>query len=259
VTAQCQIMKVSYFAVPSNGWLAGTEVAAAIGQVHKLPPKGHNVLPAAQPSLPVVHVPSALRRNWLKGNKLGHLTVVPAARAAGQQALFRARFGEPILTEAFRRRALITGAGVGALSALGLLILHNDAPPLYSELTSGRALPFLAGAVLAGLASLVLLWRRAYLAVRITAALAVLGLLWGWGWGQYPELLPGTDLETAAATDAVLAATLVSLAIGALLLLPSLWWLYATSQREHPQAPNPAAPADPDADQTQTQTDRTSR
>jgi hypothetical protein len=54
-------MKVSYFAVP-NGRLAGTEVAAAIGQVHKLPPKGHNVLPAAQPSPPVVHVPSALRR-----------------------------------------------------------------------------------------------------------------------------------------------------------------------------------------------------
>lgn len=212
-------------------------------------------------------VPPGIARGDLVTSWLNPTSLITGALAVGTASYLAAvyltrdaeRSGEPTLTEAFRRRALITGAVVGALSALGLLILHNDAPPLYSELTSGRALPFLAGAVLAGLASLVLLWRRAYLAVRITAALAVLGLLWGWGWGQYPELLPGTDLETAAATDAVLAATLVSLAIGALLLLPSLWWLYATSQREHPQAPNPAAPADPDADQTQTQTDRTSR
>ncbi|MBB6348973.1 cytochrome bd-type quinol oxidase subunit 2 [Nonomuraea muscovyensis] len=71
------------------------------------------------------------------------------------------------------------------------------------------------------------------MAVRVTAALAVTGLLWGWGVGQYPELLPGVTLADAAATDAVLAASLGSLAVGALLLVPSLWWLYATFQRDH--------------------------
>ncbi|MGW7482891.1 hypothetical protein ACWGH8_30350 [Nonomuraea muscovyensis] len=40
-------------------------------------------------------------------------------------------------------------------------------------------------------------------------------------------------LADAAATDAVLAASLGSLAVGALLLVPSLWWLYATFQRDH--------------------------
>jgi cytochrome d ubiquinol oxidase subunit II len=69
-------------------------------------------------------------------------------------------------------------------------------------------------------------------AVRITAAVAVVGLLWGWGLGQYPNLLPGVTLADAAATDAVLAATLGALAVGAILLLPSLWWLYATFQRD---------------------------
>jgi hypothetical protein len=39
---------------------AGIEVAAAIGQVNKLPPMGHNVLATVQPLPPVVHVPSAL-------------------------------------------------------------------------------------------------------------------------------------------------------------------------------------------------------
>ncbi|MFJ8077089.1 hypothetical protein ACIQ7Q_24950 [Streptomyces sp. NPDC096176] len=68
--------------------------------------------------------------------------------------------------------------------------------------------------------------------MRLTAALAVTGLLWGWGIGQYPQLLPGLNLDEAAATDTVLAASLGALAVGAVLLLPSLWWLYTTFQRD---------------------------
>jgi len=64
----------------------------------------------------------------------------------------------------------------------------------------------------------------------------VVGLLWGWGVAQYPRLLPGVELRDAAATDTVLAASLTALAIGAVLLLPSLWWLYATFQRAQPEA-----------------------
>jgi cytochrome d ubiquinol oxidase subunit II len=40
------------------------------------------------------------------------------------------------------------------------------------------------------------------------------------------------------ATEAVLAATLWSLAVGALLLVPSLWWLYRTFQQE--ERPDPS-------------------
>jgi cytochrome d ubiquinol oxidase subunit II len=83
----------------------------------------------------------------------------------------------------------------------------------------------------AGVGSLALLLRRHYRAVRITAALAVTALLWAWGAGQYPRLLPGTTLADAAATDAVLAASLGALGVGALLLVPSLAWLYVIFQR----------------------------
>lgn len=124
------------------------------------------------------------------------------------------------------------------------MALYFDRPRLFTELTSGRGLPLLVVSVVAGVASLVLLWRRAYVAVRLTAALAVLGLLWGWGVGQYPELLPGLPLREAAATATVLAATLVSLAVGAVLLVPSLWWLYTTFQSGH-QAPPPTDPTGP--------------
>lgn len=151
------------------------------------------------------------------------------------------RAGQPDLVEAFRRRALATGIVVGGLSGVGLVVARFDAPELFAELTHGRALPPTAVSIAAGLASLLLLWRRAYRAVRLTAALAVVGLLWGWGLGQYPYLLPGVTLDDAAATDAVLAATLSALAVGAVLLLPSLWWLYATFQRDRP---NPTGRSD---------------
>src|SRR5258706_4720085 len=51
------------------------------------------------------------------------------------------RAGQPTLVEAFRRRALVAGAVVGVVSALGLFVLHADAPALFAELTHGRALP----------------------------------------------------------------------------------------------------------------------
>ncbi|WP_188187006.1 cytochrome d ubiquinol oxidase subunit II [Nonomuraea sp. SYSU D8015] len=192
-------------------------------------------------------VPPGIARGDLVGSWVNPTSLVAGVLAVGMAAYLAAvyltrdaqRAGETDLVEWFRRRALACGVVVGLLSGAGLLVLRADAPALFAELTSGRALPLLALSVTAGLASLVLLWRRAYLPVRITAALAVTGLLWGWGAAQYPVLLPGVTLDSAAATDPVLAATLGSLAVGAVLLLPSLWWLYAIFQRDHPAPPRP--------------------
>jgi cytochrome d ubiquinol oxidase subunit II len=173
--------------------------------------------------------------SWTNPTSLaaGALAVGTAAYLAGVYLTRDAqRAGDAGLVDAFRRRALGCGVVVGVLSAASLLVLRADAPGLFAQLTSGRALPLLVLSIVAGVASLVLLWRRAYLAVRLTAALAVTGLLWGWGVGQYPYLLPGVSLAEAAATDTVLAASLGALGVGALLLLPSLWWLYSTFQRD---------------------------
>jgi cytochrome bd ubiquinol oxidase subunit II len=173
--------------------------------------------------------------SWVNPTSIvsGALAVLTAAYLAAVYLTRDAeRAGDAELVEQFRRRALGSGLVVGVVSAAGVAVLSADAPELYTELTTGRALPFLLIAVLSGLASLLLLWRGAYVAVRLTAAVAVTGLLWGWGLGQYPELLPGISIADAAATDAVLAASLGALGVGALLLVPSLWWLYATFQHE---------------------------
>jgi cytochrome d ubiquinol oxidase subunit II len=83
-----------------------------------------------------------------------------------------------------------------------------------------------------GVASLMLLWRRRYVAVRITAALAVTAVIWGWGLAQYPDLLPGLTAQEAAADPAVLRNALWAFAVGGLLLIPSMWWMFALFQRE---------------------------
>ncbi len=188
-------------------------------------------------------VPPGIAAGNLVTSWLNPTSLISGALAVGTAAYLAAvyltrdaeRSGDHALAASFRHRALLAGAVTGVLSAAGLLVLHADAPLLFTELTSGRALPLLIVSIAAGLLSLLLLWRRAYRAVRLTAALAVTGLLWGWALAQYPRLLPGVTLQDAAATRSVLAATLLVLAIGALILLPSLWWLYSTFQREYPE------------------------
>ncbi len=154
------------------------------------------------------------------------------------------RSGQPDLAEQFRRRALAAGVVTGLVAAAGLAVVHADAPPLWAGL-SGRAqfwpapaLVALSGA--AGVASLALLAARRYLLVRVTAALAVAAVLWGWGAAQYPHLLaaaPGLTVAQAAAGRATLQATMISAGVGIVLLAPSLLWLFLLFQRGKPVSP----------------------
>jgi cytochrome bd ubiquinol oxidase subunit II len=141
------------------------------------------------------------------------------------------RHGHADLAEGFRRRALVTGLVVGAVALGGIAVLRADAPRLYAGLT-GDAVGLVIASAATGLASLVLLARRRYVLVRLTAALAVTTVLWGWAVAQYPDMLPPhTSYTSAAATGPVLSATLLVSGVGALVLLPSLAWLLLLFQR----------------------------
>ena len=99
------------------------------------------------------------------------------------------RSGEDELVEAFRRRALASGAVAGAMVLGGIGILHADAPELFDGLTTGRGRPLVAVSVLAGLASLGCVWKGRFVMARLASAAAVTAVLWGWAAGQYPDLL----------------------------------------------------------------------
>jgi cytochrome d ubiquinol oxidase subunit II len=142
-----------------------------------------------------------------------------------------AREGDSGLIEAFRRRALNTGLGVGLVALAGLAILRTDAPQLVHGITH-RGLPVIILSVLCGAASMTLVARRRYGQARVAAAATVATLLWGWGAAQYPVLLyPDLTVERAAAYPTVLRATLGVIAFSAVILVPSIAWLLGMFQR----------------------------
>jgi cytochrome d ubiquinol oxidase subunit II len=137
------------------------------------------------------------------------------------------RADQPDLVRAFRARALGTGVLTGLVSLGGLLVLRSDARSLFDGLTSGRGLVMVIVSALAGAATLALVWTERWAAARFTSALAVAAVVVGWALAQDPYLLPGQlTLERAAAPDAVLSVVLISMAVGTLILAPSLWYLY---------------------------------
>jgi cytochrome d ubiquinol oxidase subunit II len=141
------------------------------------------------------------------------------------------RHGGVDLVSSLRRWSLVVAVATGVLALAGLVVLRTDAPSLVDGLTS-QALPAVAVSVLGGIASIGLLVARRYLPARGAAAVAVSALLWGWGASQYPVLLyPDLTVAKAAAVDSVLSAVLGTLAVSAVLLAPSLVWLFALFQR----------------------------
>jgi cytochrome d ubiquinol oxidase subunit II len=137
-----------------------------------------------------------------------------------------ARLGERELEARFRERALGAGVIAGAIALAGLAVLRSDASPLYQRLVEGRALPALVVSVLAGLATLALVWWRRYEPARYSSALAVAAIVAGWALAQAPTLLRGLTIEQAAASHDTLVAVIVAVVAGAVILFPSLALLF---------------------------------
>ncbi|MGH3785507.1 MAG: cytochrome d ubiquinol oxidase subunit II, partial [Pseudonocardiaceae bacterium] len=140
------------------------------------------------------------------------------------------------LLEYFRRRAVVTAVLVGGITLAGIAVLRADAPALFEGLIS-RGLPLVLGSAVAGLGSIVLLLRRRPGLARAAAALAVTAVIWGWAVAQYPYLLqPELTVQAAAAGEATLRAMLISLVGGAILVVPSLLFLFTLFNRANPEA-----------------------
>ena len=137
------------------------------------------------------------------------------------------RAERPDLVRAFRARALGSGAVSGMLAIAGLAVVSSDAPDLYDGLTSGLGLVCVLVSAVAGLVTLALEWTERFELARYSAAAAVAAIVAGWAAAQEPYLLPGELTVTdAAAPDATLVALLIVSAVGMLVLIPALVWLF---------------------------------
>ena len=145
------------------------------------------------------------------------------------------RVGAPDLEGWARRRAVGAALAAGAVALAGPFVLHHDAHRLYTHLLQ-RGWPLLTISVLSGLAALVATVagpvRNRPALVRPLGALAVAAVLGGWGVAQYPYLL-GTHLsiQAAAAPAATMEALVVVAVAAAVLVVPSLAWLFVLTHR----------------------------
>ncbi|HEU5141793.1 MAG TPA: cytochrome d ubiquinol oxidase subunit II [Solirubrobacterales bacterium] len=171
----------------------------------------------------------SLVTSWLNPTSID-VGVLAVASAAYTAAVFLSgdaeRQGQHALAERFRLRALAAAVAAGAVAIAGLVVLHFDAERIFRRLTQGAALPALVASVLAGIATLALVWRRRYEPARYTAALAVAATIAGWALAQNPVFLRDLTVRQAAAPHDTQVAVVVAVLGGALILFPSLALLF---------------------------------
>jgi cytochrome bd ubiquinol oxidase subunit II len=179
--------------------------------------------------VPVGNAKGDLVTSWLNPTAIliGALMVAFSAYlAAVYLAADARRLGERTLELDFRTRALATGVVAGALAFAGLLVVRHDARPLWNGLTHGTGLAMVCVSAAAGLATLALVWRSRFELARASAALAVAAIIAGWAFAQEPVFLPGFTIHQAAAGHSTLLAVVISTAVGAVVLVPSLVLLF---------------------------------
>jgi cytochrome bd ubiquinol oxidase subunit II len=205
------------------------EVAFAVSSILTPFALGAVIGGVASGRVPVGNAEGDLASSWLNPTSI-FIGVLAVATAAYLAAVYLAadalRAGRSDLARAFRVRALGTGVVAGALTLGGLAVVRDDARPIWNGLTSGDGLWAVIVSALAGLATLVLVWRWRFEPARVTAALAVAAIIAGWALAQRPQFLPGLTIEEAAASRSALIAVLVGVAIGAVVLVPSLVLLF---------------------------------
>jgi cytochrome bd ubiquinol oxidase subunit II len=170
-----------------------------------------------------------LMTSWLNPTSVtvGVLAVVTTAYiAAVWLAADARRAGLPDLVDAFRVRALWAAVVAGGVAFAGLIVVREDADRLWHGLSSWPGAGAVAISAIAGVAAIVLLAARRLEPARAMSVVAVGAIIGGWALAQRPELLPGLTIDQAAAGRATIVAVLVGLAVGSVILVPSLALLF---------------------------------
>jgi cytochrome d ubiquinol oxidase subunit II len=137
---------------------------------------------------------------------------------------------------AFRARALAAGVAVGVLAAVVLVLAAPEVR--HGLIASPWAVPLQVAAGASAAAAWALVWRGSYRPARLAAALQVAFILWGWGLAHYPYAVrPELTLAEAAAPRPVRVILLQVLAVGAVVLLPSLLYLFGVFGPRGGEAP----------------------
>jgi cytochrome d ubiquinol oxidase subunit II len=159
---------------------------------------------------------------------LGALALAMFAFLAAVYLAVAAR--DPELREDFRACGLAAAVAVFFAAFGALLIARVEAPDVHRGLIGlAWAFPLQAGTGIVAITAIAALYMRRWQLARVAAAAQVSLILWGWVLTQYPFILPPTlTVRDAAAPHITLQLLVYGLVGGAVLLVPSLAYLFAT-------------------------------
>ena len=164
--------------------------------------------------------------SWVNPTSLlgGALAVVTCAYLA---AVYLTNETQGDLREDFRQRAIFAGTTTAIFAGLVLLLAWLEARWFFYRLLSLRTLPVVLIGMGCFAGSAWSVFNRRYALSRAFAAGEIGLLVLGWGLAQYPYLVyPDLPFDTIAAPVATLRFVVLSLPVGALLIVPSLWTLF---------------------------------
>ena len=131
---------------------------------------------------------------------------------------------DPALQNDFRNRSLFSGF-VSLMAAFATYVVAgNSAQGIRDGLSRAPYVWLIeVGGAIAALVAFQALWTRHYQRARIAAAAQVALIVFGWGIAQYPYLVrPELTIYKSAAPTNIVSDLLIAVAMGALVLIPSL-------------------------------------
>jgi cytochrome bd ubiquinol oxidase subunit II len=138
------------------------------------------------------------------------------------------------LSDDFRRRAIAAELVAGVLAFAVFLVARREAPALFDELASSPWTWPVQGVTAAlALSTIYFAVRRRARLARYSAALQVAMVVIGWGLAMDHHFVrPDVTIDTAGSRPEVLPSLVVALGVGALVLVPALYYLYRVFKLE---------------------------
>jgi cytochrome bd ubiquinol oxidase subunit II len=228
-----QVFAVSSLITPVVlGMCVGAVVSGGVGAaLSGLDAGTAGVLPVAsdpgQRATSSVTFASLYVRPWLSPFTLavGAMTLALVSFLAATYLTIEAE-GDRELQDDFRSRALGAAAAAAVTATIALVLGASRGGVMARLVGAGWTLPVLAGSAIAAVGSVVALLKRRYQLARVAAGAWVTLILWGWVLAQFPLIIPpNLTINDAAAPPRTLVETMAVLVGGALVLVPSLWYL----------------------------------
>jgi cytochrome d ubiquinol oxidase subunit II len=178
-------------------------------------------------------ITSGFFRPWLAAFPLAVGLYALALFAFLAATYLAAEAEDKALSDDFRARAFAAGAAVGVLAAVCFGLSLRSAPVIAGGLTDHPfTWPLHVATAASALTAFYALYRRRFSLARVAAGAQAGLIVLGWTASQYPYLVvPDITVEAAAGNPRTRTLLLVALAIGSLVLFPSLYALFRVFRR----------------------------